>query len=172
MGLAGRGCRIEIALTLLASDSDLAIETVETSEAPEPVGHEPQAVRAGSFLFFSTQLPIDSRDGSPPRRGPPELPLLGAAGEAAGAAHARERGRGLRGGGSSLERLCRRQAFHDDFAHFAPAMEEWSAHFPVDPPASTTVEVGGPLLVPGAHVLLDLIGYVPGEPLLRTESST
>ena len=32
---------------------------------------------------------------------------------------------------------------------------------PADPPAATTIEVGGPLLVPGAHVLLDLIGYVP-----------
>jgi hypothetical protein len=41
-------------------------------------------------------------------------------------------------------------------------MEEWQDHFPIDPPASTAVEVGGPLIAPGAHLLLGLVGYVPG----------
>ncbi|MFH1331442.1 MAG: Rid family hydrolase, partial [Actinomycetota bacterium] len=63
--------------------------------------------------------------------------------------------------GTSLDQIVSRQFFQDDFAHFGPAMEEWMAHFPNDPPASTTVKVGGPLQVPGVHVLLDLIGYVP-----------
>ena len=51
---------------------------------------------------------------------------------------------------TSLDQICRRQAFHDDFAHFDG-----------DNPASTTLEVGGPLLLPGSHVRLDLIGYCP-----------
>jgi enamine deaminase RidA (YjgF/YER057c/UK114 family) len=63
--------------------------------------------------------------------------------------------------GTSLDQICRRQAFHDDFTHFAQSIEEWAAHFDGDKPASTTLEVGGPLLVPGSHVLLDLIGYCP-----------
>ena len=64
--------------------------------------------------------------------------------------------------GTSLENLCRRQAFHDDFTWFAETMEdEWASHFPGDKPASTTLRIGGPLVVPGAHILLDLIGYAP-----------
>src|SRR5262249_60844525 len=62
---AARGCRIEIALTFLASDSPLSIETIATSAAPEPFGHQPQAIKAGPFLFFSTQLPVDSHGRVP-----------------------------------------------------------------------------------------------------------
>lgn len=63
--------------------------------------------------------------------------------------------------GTSLDQICRRQAFHDDFQWFDQTIEEWAAHFDGDKPASTTLEVGGPLPVPGANVLLDLIGYCP-----------
>jgi len=34
-------------------------EAVHTTAAPEPLGHYSQAVRIGSFLFVSGQLPID-----------------------------------------------------------------------------------------------------------------
>lgn len=162
MGLGGMGSRVEIALKLLAGDSELKIETIETSDAPEPVGHEPQAVKAGNLLFFSTQLPIDSTGNLPaavqrraafPYYGQPAklqmrymLDNVEAICEAAG---------------TSLANICRRQAFHADLEDFASSIEEWAAHFPKDPPASTTVKVGGPLIVPGAHILLDLIGYVP-----------
>lgn len=162
MGLGGMGSRIEVAMKLLANDSDLRIETIETSDAPEPVGHEPQAVKAGDFLFFSTQLPVDStgalapstmRDPAFPYYGqPPKLQMRYMLDNVAAICAA---------AGTSLANICRRQAFHDDFRWFAQTMEEWHAHFPEDPPASTTLEVGGPLLAPGAHVLLDLIGYVP-----------
>ena len=163
MGLGGMGSRIEIAMKLLADDSNLEIETVETSDAPEPLGHEPQAVKAGPFLFFSTQMAFDSSGAlAAETRRHPEFPWykqpaklqmhymlenVAAISEAAG---------------TYLENLCRRQAFHDDFTWFAETMEgEWAAHFPGDKPASTTLRIGGPLVVPGAHILLDLISYIP-----------
>jgi enamine deaminase RidA (YjgF/YER057c/UK114 family) len=65
--------------------------------------------------------------------------------------------------GTRLEHVCRRQAFHDDFAQLAASLDEWGAYFPVDPPASTTLEIGGPLPVPGAHLLLDPIAYCPED---------
>ena len=37
-------------------------EAIQTTAAPQPRGHYSQAVRIGSFLFVSGQLPID-RDG-------------------------------------------------------------------------------------------------------------
>ena len=50
------GCRIEVDMILLADDWRLGREPVSASAALEPLGHEPQAMRAGDFLFFSTQL--------------------------------------------------------------------------------------------------------------------
>jgi enamine deaminase RidA (YjgF/YER057c/UK114 family) len=164
MGLGGKGSRVEIAMKLLANDSDLKIETIETSDAPEPLGHEPQAVKAGDFLFFSTQMAFDStgalaeetkRHSEFPWYGQPAkrqmhymLENVSAISSAAG---------------TSLQNLCRRQAFHDDFTWFAETMEdEWASHFPGDKPASTTLRIGGPMVVPGANILLDLIGYAPG----------
>ena len=64
-------------------------------------------------------------------------------------------------GGSNVENICRRQAFHDDLTWFQMMISRWGAAFPKDPPASTTMKIGGPLQVPGAHLLLDLIGYCP-----------
>ena len=163
MGLGGKGSRVEIALKCLHNDSPLTIETVETSDAPEPLGHEPQAVKAGNFLFFSTQMAFDSsgklapetaRHPSFPWYGQPAkqqmhyvLDNVSAISEAAG---------------TSLDQLCRRQCFHDDFTWFAETMQDaWASRFPGDKPASTTIGVGGPLVVPGANFVLDLVSYVP-----------
>ena len=161
-GLSRQGARVQIAFKLLAYDSDLTIETIEASKVPPQMGHEPHAVKVGKFLFFSTQLPIDSKANLaasamahanfPYYVQPPKLQMryiLDNVSEICDAA------------GTSLDQIVNRQFFQDDFSHFASAMEEWVAHFPNDPPASTTVRLGGPLQVEGAHVLLDLIGYVP-----------
>ncbi|HIG17070.1 MAG TPA: RidA family protein [Candidatus Handelsmanbacteria bacterium] len=43
--------------------------------------------------------------------------------------------------GSSLENVCRRQAFHTDFKHFAESIAEREQHFPDVKPASTTIEI-------------------------------
>jgi hypothetical protein len=51
--------------------------------------------------------------------------------------------------------------FHDDTQFFAESIDEWAGHFPSIKPAATMIKVGGPLLVPGANSLLDLIAYVP-----------
>jgi enamine deaminase RidA (YjgF/YER057c/UK114 family) len=162
MGLGGKGCRVEIAFKLLTNDSPLQIETIETSDAPEPFGHEPQAVKVGNFLFFSTQVAADSSGAlAPETKRHPNFPYYGQPAKLQMRYILKNVSAICEKAGTSLANICRRQAFHDDFTWFAATMEEWQAHFPKDPPASTTVEVGGPLLVPGAHVLLDLIGYVP-----------
>lgn len=162
MGLGGKGSRIEIAFKLLANDSPLSIETIETSAAPEPLGHEPQAVKAGNFLFFSTQMPFDSSGALAKEvQRHPEFPFYGQPPKMEMEYMLSNVSAICEAAGTSLSNLCRRQAFHDDFRWFAQSIEEWQRHFPTDPPASTTIEVGGPLVVPGAHVVLDLIGYVP-----------
>lgn len=162
MGLGGRGSRIEVAFKLLAGDSHLDIETIEASGAPPGLGHEPQAVKAGQFLFFSTVVPVNhkgSLEGSTSRH--PNFPFYGQPPKSEMRYMLDNVATICEAAGTTLDQICRRQAFHDDFTWFAQSIEEWADHFDDDKPASTTLEVGGPLLVPGAHVQLDLIGFCP-----------
>ena len=65
MGLGGMGSRIEISLKVLSDDASIQKETIETSDAVEPPWHEPQAVKAGDFVFFSTAMAYDELGNLP-----------------------------------------------------------------------------------------------------------
>jgi enamine deaminase RidA (YjgF/YER057c/UK114 family) len=162
MGLGGKGSRVEVALTLLANDSKLKIERIETSKAPAPFSHEPQAIKVGNLLFFSQQLPCDDK-GLLIREGArdPNFPYYGLTSRAQMRYMLKNVSAICEAAGSSLENVVRRACFHDTGERFAESMEEWASHFPDRKPASTTLIIGGPLVVPGAHTLLDLIAYVP-----------
>jgi enamine deaminase RidA (YjgF/YER057c/UK114 family) len=163
MGLTGgKGRRIEIALTLLADNSRKTIDTVHTDKAPKPFSHEPQAVKAGNLLFLSQQMAFDSNGKlAAGMARHPNFPFYGQPSRQQMAYMLKNVGAICEAAGSSLENVVKRICFHDDGQNFAEAMSEWADHFPGLKPASTTLVVGGPLLVPGAHTLLDLIAYVP-----------
>ena len=162
MGLGGMGSRIEIALKLLADDASIQKETIETSDAVEPPWHEPQAVKAGDFLFFSTVAAYDEKGNVPAEvQRHPNFPFYGQPPRLEMAYMLKNVAAICDAAGTALGNICRRQAFHTDFTDFQQSIDEWAAHFPGDKPASTTLEIGGPLQVPGARLLLDLIGYVP-----------
>ncbi len=162
MGLGTRGSKIEIALTLLADDSELEIETIETSEAPEPFSHEPQAVKVGNFLFLSQQMACDSNgvlvDGMLRHE---NFPWYGLPGQRQMRHMMKNISAICEAGGTKVENIVRRACFHDEGDHFYDSIEEWAKYFPDVKPASTTMKVGGPLVVKGANTLLDLIAYVP-----------
>ena len=163
MGMGTKGSRVEIALTLLANDTTLTIQTIETSDAPEQPGHEPQAVKAGNFLFFSTQMAFDStgvlaegmiRDTNAPWYGSPGQNqmryMMKNVNNICAAA------------GTSVDNIVRRVCFHNDLQWFSDSIQEWAGYFPGDRPVSTTMGIaGGPMVVEGANTLLDLIAYVP-----------
>lgn len=163
-GLAGAGCRVEIALTFLAGEDP--IETIETSDAPQPLWHEPQAIRGGDLLFLSNQLALDA-DGRVPR----ELVDDG------GFPHLRDRGRAQAeqilahidaiclAGGSALDQVCRRVAYYSDLSFFPGAATAWNGAFePGQAPAAIDIGVGRgggwPLLAPGALMQTEAIAYV------------
>ena len=162
MGLGGKGCTVEVALTLLAGDSKLAIEAIHTPNAPKPFSHEPQAVKVGNLLFFSQQMACDengvlaegmSRD--------PNFPYYGLTKRAQMRYMLKNVAAICEAAGTTLENVVRRACFHVDGEDFAESMDEWAAHFPSLKPCSTTMMIGGPLVVPGARTLLDIIAYVP-----------
>lgn len=162
MGMGQRGARIEVALTLLAKDSSLPVTVIDSSHAPPGLGHEPQAVKAGDLLFFSTQMAFDGRgclaDGMVRKR---EFPWYGSPGKAqmhymmGNIQHICE------AAGTRVENIVRRVCFHSDFQWFAESIEAWASYFPGSKPASTTIRLEDPLVVPGANTLLDLVAYAP-----------
>ena len=159
-----KGIRAEIALTLLAGDSQLKLRTIETAGAPEPIGHQPQAMQAGDFLFVSTQLPIGSDGGVPAH-------LLRSARGTSYTDAARAQTDVLLGSvaaiceaaGSSLGNVCKVQSFFADLSALPAALESWREALPVDPPAFSALGMGGPdpLLVPGAELQFDVVAHVP-----------
>jgi enamine deaminase RidA (YjgF/YER057c/UK114 family) len=162
MGLGGKGSRIEIALTLLANDSPLTIETIATPNAPKPFSHEPQAIKAGNLLFLSQQIASDEAGVLPPALGrDPRYPYYGQPGRAQMRYMLGNVAAICEAAGTSLDKVVRRACFHDDGQWFAESIDEWASHFPGIKPASTTLVLGGPMVVSGAHTLLDLIAYVP-----------
>ena len=91
MGLGGRGSRVEVAFKLLSGKSELSIETIEAAGVPPGLGHEPQAVKAGNFLFFSTVAPFDHMGiAGGVDKASSELPVLRAATEVGDEVHARQ----------------------------------------------------------------------------------
>ena len=157
-----RDTKVEIAMKLLGGDSELTIEPVEAPSAAEPLGHEPQAVRVGDLLFLSTQQPADSsgrlaaglgRDPAYPHSGQPARAQMSYMLDNAAAI--------FEAAGSSLDNLCRQMTFFDDLRWAGEAEAEFAARFPTAAPAGTSLAVGGPLVVPGAHMVADLTGYVP-----------
>lgn len=163
MGLTGgKGRRIEIALTLLADNSRKTIDAVRTDKAPQPFSHEPQAVKADNLLFLSQQMAFDATGKlAAGMARNPNFPYYGQPSREQMAYMLKNVAAICEAAGSSLENVVKRVCFHDDGQNFAEAMSEWADHFPGLKPASTTLVVGGPLVVAGAHTLLDITAYVP-----------
>ena len=161
MGIGIRGCDPEIALVALKTGGATKKQTIMADGVGEPIGHEPHAVKAGDLLFFSTQIAGDRNGLCEGGRRSPEYPWYGLPARAQMNFVMENVAKISEAAGTSIENICRRQCFHTDFDWFMESVDEWGRHFPNDPPASMTVEIGGPLHVDGALFLLDLIGYCP-----------
>ncbi|MEX2495081.1 MAG: RidA family protein [Woeseia sp.] len=162
VGMGRRGARVQVALTLLAEDSVLPVQVIETDDAPPGLGCEPQAIRAGDLLFLSTQMAFDRNgclaDGMARK---PEFPWYGSPSKWQMHYMMDNVQKICEAGGTSLDNIARRVCFHSNFHGFAESIEAWASYFPGSKPASTTLRLGDPLVVPGANTLLDLIAYVP-----------
>lgn len=162
MGLGGKGSRVEIALTLLAPDSDLKIETINTDKATKPFSHEPQAIKVGNLLFFSQQMAADENGLLPAEvQRDPNFPYYGTTSQMQMRYMVKNIAAICEAAGTTVQNIVRRACFHDTGERFAASMAEWASNFPERKPASTTLIIGGPLVVPGADTLLDLMAYVP-----------
>ena len=159
MGLGGMGCRIEVDMILLNNDSDLPREAIQTENAFEPLGHEPQAMRGGDFVFFSTQLPTGPEGIDDALLANPELPYTRDEARLQAATLADNMSAICEAAGTTLDNMCQVKQFHTDLTHFPSVRAEWETRFGNGLPAATAVEIGGPLIAPGCALQLDAIGY-------------
>lgn len=160
------GLRVAINLVAFVPQGKQRKKTISTDRAPKPLAHEPQAVKAGPFLFFSNQFATDFQTGVPPEaRVDPNFPYYASAAEKEVTSILKNVEAICRAAGTSLEHIVRRRGFYADFAEFYTSFMTWAKTFPTDPPASTTVRVPGPLLIPGCKTEIDLIAVIPDEGL-------
>ena len=160
-GFGGAGVLVEISLKLLTNDSPLQIETIEAQEEIPVLGHEPHAVRVGHLVFLSTQLALGEGGRVPDELQPYARADLATSTWAQTDIILSRVESILSAAGTSLENVCRRQAFVSSLACRIPYLSAWAtASSALGPPTSTTIELTQPSFVPSSDIVLDLIAYV------------
>ena len=123
-------------------------EAVSTSAAPAAIGPYSQAVRAGSLVFFSGQIPLDPATGTM------------VAGDIAVQTHRVLRNLAgiLEAAGSSLDRVVRATVYLADMNDFAAMNDVYGSYFSAPAPARATIQAAR--LPKDARVEIDVIAEV------------
>ena len=116
-----------------------------TNEAPAAIGPYSQAVRSGSFLFCSGQIPLDPKSGqiisgdiaAQTRRVLDNIAAV------------------LRAEGLTFDNVVKTTIFLTDLEDFQTVSEVYGSYFKQDPPARSTVQVSA--LPKGAKIEIDAI---------------
>jgi 2-iminobutanoate/2-iminopropanoate deaminase len=126
-------------------------KTISTSEAPGAIGPYSQAVRNGSFLFCSGQIPLDPKSGqivpgdiaAQTRRVLDNIAAI------------------LKAEGLTFDHVVKTTIFLTDLADFQTVNEIYASYFNQAPPARSTVQV--PALPKGARVEIEAIAVADGD---------
>lgn len=118
---------------------------VATDSAPKAIGPYSQAIRAGSLLFVSGQVPIDPATGQ----------II--EGDIAAQTHRvfRNISEILKAGGASLDHVVRTTVFLADMNDFVAMNEVYAGYFASPAPARATVQVSR--LPKDARIEIDVI---------------
>ena len=120
-------------------------QAVSTPSAPKAIGPYSQAIRAGSLLFVSGQVPIDPATGQ----------IIN--GDIAAQTHRvfQNIGEILKAGGASFDHVVRTTVFLADMNDFTAMNEAYATYFTAPAPARATVQVSR--LPKDARVEIDVI---------------
>jgi enamine deaminase RidA (YjgF/YER057c/UK114 family) len=159
-GLLVKDAQIEIDLIGYIPDKVKARPV--KSANPKGAANYTEAVVAGGLVFAEGALPTDYTSGIPAEaKKDPNFPFYGSDIKLRTRYVLNKLARTFEAAGSSLDHVIKAQVFLDDLNNFSAFDEVWKEFFKT-PPARTTVETSA-LPVKDAMVLIDLIGYVPGE---------
>jgi len=122
-------------------------EILRTDSAPQAIGPYSQAVRAGGFVFFSGQIPLDPLTGQ----------IVGCDSAEQAERVMENISEVLSAANLGFEDVVKTTIFLVDLADFAAVNEVYGRRFPQDPPARSTVEVKG--LPRGSRVEIEVIAF-------------
>jgi 2-iminobutanoate/2-iminopropanoate deaminase len=122
---------------------------ISTAEAPTAVGPYSQAIAAGPFMFCSGQIPLEPGTGA----------LVGAEISSQTERVLQNLTAVLRANGLGMEHVVKTTVFMTDLAQFGEMNATYAKHFPVDPPARSTIQVAA--LPKGANVEIEAIALKP-----------
>ena len=122
-------------------------KVISTDKAPAAVGPYSQAIRAGSFLFCSGQIPIDPSTGQ----------FVEGGVEQQAEQVLRNVKAVLEGAGYSLSDVIKATVFAVNMADFAAVNGVYARFFEKEPPARSFVEVGA--LPKGALVEVEVVAW-------------
>jgi 2-iminobutanoate/2-iminopropanoate deaminase len=105
-------------------------EPVATKDAPQAIGPYSQAIKANGFVFVSGQTPMDPATGNVVEGGIAEQTERALKNIAAILAAA----------GTDMSKVVRCGVFLKNMGEFTAMNEIYKKHFPVPPPARTTIE--------------------------------
>ena len=118
---------------------------ISTSEAPGAIGPYSQAIRSGSFLFCSGQIPLDPKSG---QIVPGDI--------AAQTRRVLDNIAGiLKAEGLTFDHVVKTTIFLTNLGDFQTVNEIYGSYFKQDPPARSTVEVSA--LPKGANVEIEVV---------------
>ena len=118
---------------------------ISTNEAPAAIGPYSQAVRSGSFLFCSGQIPLDPKSGQ-----------IVAGDITAQTRRVMDNIAGLlRSQGLTFDHIVKTTIFLTDLGDFQTVNEIYGSYFKQDPPARSTVQVAA--LPKSANVEIEVI---------------
>ena len=131
---------------------------ISTNEAPAAIGPYSQAVRSGSLVFCSGQIPLDPKSGQ-----------IVAGDITAQTRRVMDNIAGLlRSQGLTFDHIVKTTIFLTDLGDFQTVNEIYGSYFEQNPPARSTVQVSA--LPKGANVEIEVIAA--GEEGERTAYDT
>ncbi len=125
----------------------MSIEKVETAAAPAAIGPYSQGVRAGDYVYFSGQIPLDPKTGE----------VVSGGIEAQAAQVMKNMEAALAGAGLSFAQVVKTTIYLTDLNDFAVVNEIYGSCFAGVYPARATVQVAA--LPKGVSVEIEWVGY-------------
>lgn len=122
-------------------------EAINTDFAPKAIGPYSQAIKVGSFIFLSGQIPLDPATGE----------LVGGGIEAQTERVMLNLKAVLEQAGSSLDRVVKTTIYLIDMGDFPAVNEVYGRFFTASPPARATVAVAR--LPRDARIEIEVIAY-------------
>jgi 2-iminobutanoate/2-iminopropanoate deaminase len=124
---------------------------ISTNEAPAAIGPYSQAVRSGSFLFCSGQIPLDPKSGE-----------IVAGDITAQTGRVMDNIAGLlRAEGLGFDDIVKTTIFLTNLGDFQTVNQIYGSYFKNDPPARSTVQIAA--LPRGANVEIEVIAAARGS---------